>query len=311
MKAFKQAGSYSDAAEQILAARYAEGEAKRAAQDWDGAVKAFEQAGNYSDAAEQIRETRYLEGMTLLKNGSAAEAYAVLKSVEGYRDVTVLLNTDSRLIEAAAAREAKLAPYRETGNIVTFGNYPQTSGGKDSTAIEWIVLDYDAANDRALLVSRYGLDAQPYNTEYTAVTWGTCSLRGWLNGEFMERAFTSEEQGATVSTAVDNSTEQGYYSTSGGKNTEDRVFLLSYKEAWTYFGDDSARECAPTAYAVSQGAYKSSNGGSCWWWLRSPGTYQHYAAYVYNDGSLYSIHVNYFSGCVRPALWLDLTSDIF
>lgn len=39
-------------------------------------------------------------------------------------------------------------------------------------------------------------------------------------------------------TTVDNSKAQGYsgYSTDGGNNTEDKVFLLSYAEANKYFG---------------------------------------------------------------------------
>ncbi len=60
--AFEKAGNYSDAETEVLATRYAEGEAKRAVQDWNGAVAAYEQAGSYSDAKTQILATRYAEG---------------------------------------------------------------------------------------------------------------------------------------------------------------------------------------------------------------------------------------------------------
>ena len=53
------------------------------------------------------------------------------------------------------------------GQIVTLGHYPQTAEGTDQTAIEWIVLDYDEVNHKALLLSRYGLDAMAYNKKYT------------------------------------------------------------------------------------------------------------------------------------------------
>ncbi len=46
-------------------------------------------------------------------------------------------------------------------------------------------------------------------------------------------------------------------------------------------------------------------------WLRSPGDYLINAALVGTDGSLYSIGVESVDGVVRPALWLDLESDIF
>lgn len=44
----------------------------------------------------------------------------------------------------------------------------------------------------------------------------------------------------------------------------------------------------------------------CWWWLRSPGTHQDYAARVNYDGSIcyYGNYVNDINFCVRPALKL-------
>ena len=47
------------------------------------------------------------------------------------------------------------------GDYVTFGRYPQTEAGNDQTPIEWLVLDI--IGNQALLLSRYGLDAVPYN----------------------------------------------------------------------------------------------------------------------------------------------------
>ena len=85
---------------------------------------------------------------------------------------------------------------------VTFGHYPQTAEGNDSTAIEWVVLQKEG--NKALLISRYGLDAQPYNAEYTDATWETCTLRTWLNSTFLNKAFTAEEQKAILTTSVIN-----------------------------------------------------------------------------------------------------------
>ena len=86
---------------------------------------------------------------------------------------------------------------------------------------------------KALLLSRYGLDAQPYNTEDTAITWEKSTLRTWLSGTFIDKAFTSAEQSAILETNVDNGSGQGYskWNTNGGNNTQDKVFLLSYAEA--------------------------------------------------------------------------------
>ena len=251
------------------------------------------------------------------------EAFVQYSSIRGYRDVDSLLVNDQNLITAATVAAAERDASFSVGRYVKFGTYPQMASGKDSTPIEWLVLARDG--QKALLISRYGLDAQPYNKSYTGVTWETCGLRTWLNGTFLNNAFTAQEQTGIILTHVDNGASQGYseWSTNGGKDTEDRIFLLSYGEANRYLGvthgDNKNMEsrAAPTAYAVQAGAMtnnsiKTAEGTAAgWWWLRSPGRAQHSAAGVYVDGSLTSISVNHDSGCVRPALWLDLESGIY
>ena len=68
------------------------------------------------------------------------------------------------------------------GEYISFGHYPQTASGTDDMPIEWIVLEADG--DSALLLSRYALDCQPFNTKQDFVTWETCTLRKWLNSDF-------------------------------------------------------------------------------------------------------------------------------
>ena len=109
---------------QDMRGRYDQGVSLRAAEKWDEAVAAFEQAGGYSDAAAQIQETYYQKAKSCYDSGNYAETYRVYKQIAGYSNVDSLLSTDDHLL-AAAAREAKLAPYKTVGNIVTFGQYEQ------------------------------------------------------------------------------------------------------------------------------------------------------------------------------------------
>ena len=285
---------------------------------YEEAITAFEALNGYSDSATQITETKYLKAKYLTTKGDYAGAAAIFIGIKGYKDVDSLLKNDHN-ITAAVVREVKYS----VGNYVTFGHYAQTSAGNDSTAIEWLVVARDG--QKALLLSRYGLDAKPYNTEYTSITWEKCTLRTWLNGTFMNKAFTAQEQGGILLTNVDNSKSQGYseWSISGGNNTQDKVFLLSYAEANKYLGvtyensNNKKTRVAPTAYALKQGAWtsggnKTADGTAAgWWWLRSPGGDHYSAADVSADGSLSSRHVDYISGCVRPALWINLESGIF
>ena len=201
------------------------------------------------------------------------------------------------------------------GNIVEYGTYPQTEAG-DSAPIEWIVLARDG--EKALLISRYSLDAQAYHTEWGRVTWENSYLRSWLNEDFLNKAFTAEEQAAILLTDVDNGPDQGNASWhgNGGNNTQDRVFLLSYAEAKQYFAANGDRRCAPTDYAIALGAHANRKrtvdgrpAGN--WWLRSPGEGSGSVVSVQTDGSLNYGNVDRSDGGVRPALWVDLTSGAF
>lgn len=213
-------------------------------------------------------------------------------------------------------------PQFVVGNLVTFGTYQQKTDNMDPTPIEWLVLDRDGS--KVLLISRYGLDVQPYHGQWTKVTWETCSLREWLNNTFFNEAFDPKEQEAILTTDIDNSIAQGYskYVTDGGNDTQDKLFLLSYAEANKYFGVDGnniGNEKAAieaTGYALQQGATTGSIKGFTEgkeygsWWLRSPGMEQEFVYFVNDHGALWECEVCLDEILVRPAIWLDLHSDI-
>ena len=196
------------------------------------------------------------------------------------------------------------------GDVVEFGKYEQdnnTSNGKED--IDWSVLAKEG--DRLLLISKYALDSKHYNSIWTDVTWETCSLRQWLNGTFLNDAFSAEEQALIQDTYV-SADANPKYDTKPGNATTDKVFLLSVNEAEMYFDSDESRKCIPTNYAKANGAYTDSsytrNGvPTCWWWLRSPGNFPNIAAYVDRDGSVdyRGMYVITDSACVRPAVWVS------
>lgn len=202
----------------------------------------------------------------------------------------------------------------EIGDTITFGSYEQDnilSNGME--AIEWEVLD--VKDGKALLISKYVLDCQPYNSEVQDVTWATCTLRAWLNDEFVNAAFTSDER-ARIPKVTVMADETSHYVNNQGDYTVDQVFLLSVYEAKQYFGTDDERVCNPTAYAKAQGckAYNDTSGNyhdSCWWWLRSPGSAKGGATNVGIDGLVHDdvgAYVNSDHYGNRPALWIDLNS---
>lgn len=194
------------------------------------------------------------------------------------------------------------------GDVVTFGSYPQTQSGTDNTPIEWQVLDIQ--DGKALLISKYALDCQPYNVSGMAVTWETCSLRTWLNETFLNSAFRSDEAGMILKTTV-TADQNPRYLKDAGRSTQDWIFLLSVPEAEQYLASDDVRQCRATYFAKAQGAYISTK-KNCWWWLRTPGYLGSSAACVSSTGlvNYNGTAVNYMRGSVRPAMWVNLDADI-
>ena len=206
-----------------------------------------------------------------------------------------------RVFQIASEKQPQLASSYQGFVTIEFGRYPQASKNENAL-IEWLVLKNDGS--KALLISKYALDCQQYNTSDRNVTWETCTLRKWLNGTFISNAFSHEEQAMILSTTTESA------------DTKDRVFLLSEDEAREYFSSDSTRQCQGTAYCFAQGGDQDSD-GRCSWWLRSPGGYfsRDYVSIVDNYGC--AGWQPYHDTCclpftdgiaVRPALWIDLGS---
>lgn len=207
---------------------------------------------------------------------------------------------------------------------VTFGSYPQSdANGSTKEPIEWIVIDKNGG--AKLLLSRYIIDCKPYNNEYVNITWANCSLRSWLNDEFLNTAFSMDEYAKIQKTALIND-DNSDYNTDGGSDTDDRVFCLSIEEALKCFGHgqkdalgyDIGKSISTTgtnyAKAVMNNGSKLlvNDNSNAWYhgfsgyWLRSPGEESIAAANVGSDGYLTTVGANVTFGeiGVRPAIWV-------
>lgn len=200
----------------------------------------------------------------------------------------------------------------KVGDIITFGQYEQDDNSINGPEeIEWQVLTVE--NGKALLISKYALDAIPYDLwergDYY-LTWEECSLREWLNEDFYNSAFSNIEKSAIMEVMLSNKDNPVYYC-EGGNDTIDRIFLLSIEEAQNYFDSDSARQCKSVAYAKG---YNNNTriptdwAGNTWWWLRSPGGISQSAAGITYSGVIDSGGRDMYSniGVIRPAFWLKL-----
>ena len=228
-----------------------------------------------------------------------------LQAAGSYEEAAAIYDELGMTEEATGATRKGLSSC-QVGDTVVLGTYEQDGvSSNGAEAIEWVVLAKE--DGRALLLSKYALDCRPYNDDYDDVTWATCDLRSWLNGEFYEAAFSAGEQALVAESDLTNPDNEGY-GTSGGADTQDRVFLLSIDEVGQYLPTDEERVCLPTAQAVANGAWTNSDTGACLWWLRSPGYASRYVADVHSFGSVNSNgwFVANDDHAVRPALWVNL-----
>ena len=181
---------------------------------------------------------------------------------------------------AAPAQAQTAEPQIAAGDTVVFGSFEQ-DGNPDNGAepIQWLVLDVrddgNAAGAGTLLISQYELAFRPMYEQQGTATWETCDVRAWLNSEFYQTAFTEQQQALIALSHIvtpgyrdplDQSGDTKEAEISGGNDTEDHVFLLSYEEAKRYFyfgttNDYSAmgnRLTAPT-YTAAADAWGSDS----------------------------------------------------
>lgn len=196
------------------------------------------------------------------------------------------------------------------GSIITFGHYLQHNGQFSApTPISWIVLETDGKT--ATLISMYGLETKPYHDIRENVAWDTCTLRTWLNDNFLNDAFTAEEQAQlqSVTLMVPSVPDFGV---EHSRETIDKVYLLDTDEAERFFTSDEERKCLPTEKALSYNSWFWSQvderSNECHWWLRSFGDSPDCASAVLDTGDILyeGWHVDSEDVAVRPVIVLLL-----
>lgn len=213
------------------------------------------------------------------------------------------------------------SPYKYE-SLVRLGKYEQDGNlenGKED--IEWEVISVE--KDRILLISRYVLDAKPYNDTDEEVTWETCSLRKWLNEDFYNEAFDEADKEKILLVNLENK-GNSYYGNNGGNNTDDRIFCLSYDEVEKVCGHKYSSDyynnifrcvynsdllrSSLTKFAINNGGYYEGYQNSGRWWLRTPGRSQEEVLYsggttLFPNNSW--SNVSSYCGTVRPAMYIS------
>ena len=177
---------------------------------------------------------------------------------------------------------------KETNQTVSFGNYCQDKT-LTKTELEWIVLDRH--DNKTLLLSKYAIASNKIKYDGT-FHWEESSVSKWLNEEFINEAFSIDEQKMIIANSEIHN---------------DKVFLLSQEEAERYLVSAESRKCHPTERVAGNGSTYSY----IVWWLRTRGSNPFYIVYVDTEGDIDQRgrpgQFNYYG--VRPAIWVDLSKQ--
>lgn len=197
--------------------------------------------------------------------------------------------------------------------------------------IEWNILKEE--NGKAFINSKLVLDSQDFyyphptnddykNADFEKFNYELSYIRKWLNDIFYKIAFNELERKIIIETKIDNSDEDNPNVIFN--DTNDYIFLLSYKEAEEFYPRDegnynkSETSCSAGIYAFSQGLRGflswSASGkiGDNWadsWNLRTIATQweQKIDPYYVNDlGGVSCSDRNVELVGVRPSCWIEL-----
>lgn len=203
----------------------------------------------------------------------------------------------------------------QIGDIVEYGSYEQDGDESNGAEpLEWIVLD--RTEEGTLLVTKDIIDGKPFDEGSDGVArWDTSTLRTWLNGEFLDEAFTSEEKAALLQKhlyeQVENPYESGYYYPD--LDVWDTVSLLLVTDITTNSEYRSMLfPVEATPYAHEAGV-KDDEGWSNvpWWWTiciseESEPSFTQPCAWWTGHGEDYATWMgkNVILG-VRPIIWVS------
>ena len=228
-------------------------------------------------AEEQERD--YNDAVALFQSKQYKKALEAFQKLGDYRDCIEYCGRIPKLTLMETFAEA------EKGDTVAFGT------------TDWIVLDKQA--DKVLVLSKYSLEGKSFH-DYSMATpgWENCTLRQWLNGEYLNNNFEALERELILSETVSNSANPDS-GTVVGSDTTDRLFLLSYEEVMRYMPQNNDRLLTKKDSTINIS-----------WWLRTAGNTTGKACYVDKNGAINTTGDHVFllnsQHHVRAAMWIDI-----
>ncbi|MGI6688774.1 MAG: phosphodiester glycosidase family protein [Christensenellales bacterium] len=193
---------------------------------------------------------------------------------------------------AQAADAAWFKPYDKAAGYtyVTFGRYPNDAAGTEAPIL-WRALQNQGGT--VYLMSEYLIEvSRLHSVAFGYPGWKQADLNLWLNGEFIQKAFSADEAAAL--------TEQPELGRVSLPSADD------IKEAQFGFDSDKARRAIGTPWADSRGLFFYRHKGHSPYWTRTPSTRDFAHRTTKLEGNIGYLGVTADDLGVRPVIWLAL-----
>lgn len=211
----------------------------------------------------------------------------------------VMTQERTQLVSAVTDTANTLNPQTQVGDIVTFGTYPQNPNSNERQPIEWFVINLWPSDDGTVtyaeLLSCSCLEAKQFNEQFVKTSWEQCSLREWLNSDFLLSAFSTEEQERMSIYQHSTGTDYDY---------SDKVYLPEeLYQNWLPLSKQSLFLSLSTSNQEDEVSSININDG---WWLMDSGKTPSRAKYMSNRANeVYQAEVDSYAG-VRPVIMVEL-----
>ena len=194
--------------------------------------------------------------------------------------------------------------------IIEFGRYWKETG-LENVPIEWIVLN--ETDEDLFVVSKQVVVSEMFDE--TTANWKDCSIRKWLNNEFLRKAFNEYESPSILEKKIVTSNDMEYVF--GGFSyfkkyveTLDKVFLLSVDEVEQYFKTQESRVVERSQYAID--TLEDDRKYVDCWWLRNEAYFDWAPLLIQGDGTYYGLAGAHNLEGIRPAMYIKRNySELF
>ncbi|MCR5202198.1 MAG: DUF6273 domain-containing protein, partial [Lachnospiraceae bacterium] len=251
--------------------KYSSAKKAMKAGNYKAAITKFENLGKYKYSKKYINESKkyikYNQAMDYYNNKNYSDAYGIFEELGEF-------NNSKEMIQKIKDESVKNV---DVGNKLYFGKY------------WWRVLD--KKDNNVLIITDKVIDIIPYNRKNEDTNWIECTLRKYLNSDFINNTFSNEEISMINETTLD--------AQAGNRviKIEDKVFCLSEEEVKKYFKDNDDRKAEDINEKVRAGGE---------YWLRTPGGDQYSATSGSSSGDVvvdWCLVIDDTVG-IRPAMWI-------